>query len=822
MFQLRSTFILNSYMLQKLFISIFILMVGATCSMAVSGTGTSSYDDNSSAQRLIEQAKTNPQLMEKAQEMMGTQGKTQTEGKQKVEKQLEEKQVGKIDTSFDTTGVPTGVPVNVSSVIEQMFSEQFPIGVSRAITQFGYDIFEVPTTFAPGEVISVPPDYVIGPDDELIINIWGKLQETFKVTVDNDGKIILPKVGAIYVWGLKFNELEPMIHKQLEQYYTSLQLSISMGKLRAIRVFVFGEVARPGAYTISALSTSFHALFAAGGPTKVGSMRNIKLISGKEEKLIDLYDILLYGSKKSVYFLNSGDIIYVPTIGRVAGIAGSVKRPGIYELKDERFDDFIKMVGDITPVGYLKRIQIERIEAHQRKVVIELELENENPKQFEVKDGDLILISPILPKRYNYVTIAGNVFRPGEYALKPNLRVRDLVMKAEGVRPGTYFERAEISRFRTDRAQEIIPIKLNAAMEGDSTQNILLCEWDMLTIYAEADIFPSEYVTIRGAVKKPNPYKLTPNMTIEDLIFRAGGYTFTADMEAAEFCRTLANQTPQTVRINLRDSTVLYKKLMHGDQLFIRQNVKWGELPKIELEGEVVHPGVYMINSGEKIASVIKRAGGLTDKAFPTGAIFTRKSVKEQGNKAIQDFVLTARKNLLQQSTSLETARLSQNEYKEQQDLIKHREAIVNLLATSETPGRIQIDLVSPKSLSFDVILEDGDSLFIPEIPSAVQIIGCVYNPSAIIYSEDKPINWYVSRVGGITPDGDKNNIYILKSSGRASKSGKIGRGDVIVVPERFAFRRPNGDVVKDVAQVLYQLGYSAIAMYTIYTLIPK
>jgi polysaccharide biosynthesis/export protein len=333
-------------------------------------------------QDIIEQVKTDPTLSEQVQEILKDQNITKTPEE--------------IDTIFNKKPTTTKDTSNLPSIIEQMFSDSASIKVQRNLSQFGYGIFETPNKFSPVELTPVPPEYIIGPNDEIIISIWGKVQETFKVQVDRDGKIILPKAGAVYVWGLKFSEVEPLIHKQLEQYYTNLQLSVTMGRLRSIKVFVLGEVKRPGSYTISALATSFYALFSAGGPTKVGSMRNIKVISGNSEKPIDLYDILLYGSKKSDYFLNSGDIIYVPSIGRIAGIAGSVKRPAIYELSGrETLNDLIKMAGDVAPIGYLKRVQIERIEAHKQKIVTDLEF-NKSTENFEIEDGDFILISPIL------------------------------------------------------------------------------------------------------------------------------------------------------------------------------------------------------------------------------------------------------------------------------------------------------------------------------------------------------------------------------------------------------------------------------------------
>ncbi|MFA5031654.1 MAG: SLBB domain-containing protein [bacterium] len=783
----------NKFLL-KLFACLFVLTLP---SIGLKGEVSTGMQD------VIEKVKSDPELTQQAQKILKEQDITKTpEEKDTI---LNKKPLLLKDTSN-----------NLPSIIEQMFSENTPIEVKRNISQFGYNIFETSNKFSPAELTPVPPEYVIGPNDEIIISIWGKLQETFKVEVDRDGKIILPKVGAVYVWGLKFSELEPLIYKQLEQHYTNLQLSVTMGSLRSIKVFVLGEVKYPGSYTISALATSFYALFAAGGPTKLGSMRNIKVISGSSEKPIDLYDILLYGSKKSDYFLNSGDIIYVPSIGRIAGIAGSVRRPAIYELSGkETLNDLIKMAGDVTPVGYLKRIQIERIEAHKQKIVTELNFDKSS-ENFEIGDGDFVLISPILPKRHNYVTLSGNIYRPGEYTIQPNFRIKDLIEKAEGIRPGTYMKRAEISRFKADKTQEIIPINLDAALQGDSSNNILLSEWDTIKVYAETEVFPTKYVVVSGAVKRPDKYTLTPNMTIGDLIFKAGGYIFNADPKASEFCRILSGKIPKTASIDLNDSSSLNIKLQPSDWVFVRANTKWSELPYVMLTGEVLHPGTYMISPNEKLSSIIKRAGGFTDKAFLGGAVLTRKDVKEQEIKATQDFLTSTRKNLLQQSTMIQNASLTDTENKQGQELIKRYESSIDLISQIGIPGRIQIDLTSSKSQSFSISLKGGDSLNIPEIPSAVQIIGCVYNPSAIIYNEGKSLGWYVKEVGGLTPEGDKARMYVLQASGRINKGSKIGKGDIIVVPAKLSIHRPKGEIIKDAAQVLYQLGFAAIAIYGI------
>ncbi len=743
----------------------------------------------------------------------------------KDKSEVVEKSKGKIekDEKEDTTKILSEKDaydeLEKPSTIEQMFIPKFTIGVSNPIFQFGYNIFKAPvTTFAPAESWPVSPTYILGPNDELVINIWGKVQETFKVKVARDGKIILPKAGVVYVWGLKFEDAQTLITKQLTKHYTNLEVNITMGRIRNIRVFILGEVKQPGGYDISSLSTIFHALCIAGGPTKLGSMRNIKLVNTKK-KQIDLYNTLLYGNKEGSCKLNSGDIIYVPPIGKVVGIAGSVKRPAIYEVNSrETLNDLIKMAGGITPVGYLKRVQVERIHKYERKVVIDIEFTNlsdfkKKTAAFKLQDGDLVLISPILSQRHNYVSVFGNIKRPGDYAIKTDLRVVDLIGKAEGILPGTYFKRIEISRFKDDKTREIIPINLKLAMSGNSIHNIKLQEWDEITVYAKTDVTPTLYVKISGAVYDPEEYELTPNMTVDDLVFRAKGTFPTADFSHTELCRKSSKAPLEIININLADSSDRAIKLESDDWLFVRERTEWTHLPKIVLAGEVVHPGIYVVNSEERISSVIERAGGFTKNAFLTGTVFTRKSVKQKQTSAVKEFATNARKKLLGELTVIETSGTDGEEKRKQEDIIRRQQELIDIMVEMEVPGRMIVDLTKLNSKECNIVIEDGDSLYIPEIPSTVQIIGCVYNPLGVTYRDGKSLGWYLSQVGGATKEADKKEIYILKASGKVAKSGKIKRGDTIIVPEKFSIRRPRSETIKDIAQTLYQIGFSALAI---------
>ncbi|NQT74986.1 MAG: SLBB domain-containing protein, partial [Candidatus Omnitrophica bacterium] len=455
------------------------------------------------------------------------------------------------------------------SVIESSFTKAIPFGVSKELRQFGYDLFEskkalggqeesplsegsagaagaltalgmLKAAFTPASsqpsfstqtstgqsaVVPIGPNYIIGPGDTLVINIWGSVQETFPVEVDREGKIMLPKAGPLYLWGIKFSEAEEKIKARLNQFYTNFNVDVSMGKIRNIQVFVMGEIREPGSYDINSQSTIFQALYAAGGPTKLGSLRRIKLIHGDQNKEeIDLYPFLLEGDNLKYSKIQSGDTIFVPSIGDVVAIAGNVKRPAIYETRSEvPLSDLLAFAGGITPTGDLQRIQVERIRNNERRVMLDIELNRSELGEFSLNDitmrnGDLVIVSPIVRLKHDFASILGNVERPGDYALSGDMKVSDLIKRAKGFMPGTYLQRAELARVTRDRTREIVPVDLEGITLG-TEEDILLNEWDILLIYSEAEVQPVPFVEIEGAVNKPGRYELTPGMKITDLIF---------------------------------------------------------------------------------------------------------------------------------------------------------------------------------------------------------------------------------------------------------------------------------------------------------------
>ncbi|MFC1667049.1 SLBB domain-containing protein [Candidatus Omnitrophota bacterium] len=756
------------------------------------------------------------------------------------------------------------------SVIESSFSKSIPFGVSKELRQFGYNLFVLPEeaeqevqstaegsigeglsalgmlkdAFNPNNsasssfsakssinqtaVVPIGPYYVIGPGDTLVINIWGSVQESFPVEVDREGKIMLPKAGPLYLWGLKFQEAENRIKERLNQFYTNFNVDVSMGKIRNIQVFVMGEVKKPGSYAINSQSTIFQVLYAAGGPTKLGSLRKIKLIHGdaKEEK-IDLYPFLLEGSNLEYSKIQSGDTVFVPAIGDVVALAGNVKRPAIYETKSEiPLADLLSFAGGITPTGDIQRLQVERIQNNERRIMLDMELKRTDMGKFSLEDinmqnGDLVMVLPIVRLKHDFISILGNVERPGDYALSKDMRVSDLIERAKGFMPGTYIYRAEIARVTKDRTREIIPVNLEDMRLGAKDENVLLNEWDILLVYSEAEVQPPSYVEITGAVNKPGKYELTPGMKMSDLIFKGGGAKLDEVISGAELFHIMPGEQP-VVR------TILAKRisgvnisidkdiiLRAGDSLFVKSEPKLTERKTFTIEGEVRFPGTYSIREGEKLISIIERAGGFTKDAFLEGAFFTRQSIKEIQEKMREKFLEKETRTLLeeQQAIVLKGSTTGIVATPTSESSLDMRREMLDFIKSAEIEGRMVIKLMpiaQLKGTRYDILLEGGDALNIPQMPSAVAVMGSVNNPMSIPFERGKGIEYYIRRTGGYTRHADKSGIYVIRANGEAASkftiAKKVGRGDTIVIPQRFKYFRPPYDIFKDTVEMLSRI----------------
>jgi protein involved in polysaccharide export with SLBB domain len=691
------------------------------------------------------------------------------------------------------------------SPIEKMFVEDYKLKPYEKLKQFGYDIFEILPPKVE-ELTSPPEDYVLGPGDELIIHIWGKAQDRWVARVDREGKIILPKIGIVYVWGKKFDEAQEVITKKIREHYFNVSIDVSLGKLKEINVSILGDVHHPGRYTVPAFSDVIYALAKAGGPTYVGSMRNIILNKRGKKRRIDLYQLLLYGRLKEEWKLSSGDVIFVPSIEKVVGIRGAIKRPGIYEIKgNEDLWELIKMAGGMMACADKQEIKLERIVKNKKKII-----NLKERREVKLKDGDMVIVPPIASLKYNWIKIVGNVAREGEYELTKGMKVKELIEKAGGILEGTYMRRIEVKRFDEETTKyKIVGLDLRKVLK-DEKENIELKQWDVVTVFKEENFLPKKVVIIKGAVHKSGEYEFLPNMKVEDLIFRAGGIRREGDEERIEIWR---EKERKIVKINLKKEKNI--PIYPGDVVVVHKKREKIELPTVKIEGEVRFPGEYVITKGEKLSSVLKRAGSFTNKAFLRGGILIRKKLRKVEKEIEENFFKQREREILAKLVTEET------EEKEIEKMLKYRKQLLKLIGEKEMKGRIIIDFTKLDKEENNIELVNGDSIYIPPIPFSVQVVGCVYNPISIIYKEGKEIDFYLQKAGGVTELGDKDNIYILKPNGEIQRGGKVERGDVIVVPDKEI--KPHWvKRVKEITEFTYHTAVSLMSFLVLYLSLKK
>ena len=621
-------------------------------------------------------------------------------------------------------------------------------GIPRRLRQFGYDLFRTPaTTFAPVEDVPVGPDYLLGAGDTLTIYVWGLVENVFTETVNRSGEIFIPRVGTLKVWGLTFEQAEKLIRDQLGRVFTGFQISVTLGRLRTIRVFVVGEVNRPGAYTLSALATVTNALFAAGGPSKQGTLRRIRLLrNNRLTAEMDFYDFLLRGDKSKDMRLESGDTVFVPTIGPVVGLMGNVLRPAIYELKGEtHVTDLLDLAGGVVPSGYLQRVQLERYRGNIDRIVLDFNLADYYQRGLVdgnpvLQNGDLVRVLAVDPIIYNAVTIEGAVKWPGRYELRPRMRVSDVLTLKE-LLPEAYLDRAEVVRVKEDLGTEVIPFNLRDALAGQLEANLELHPLDRIVVSTE--FRPVESVTISGQVRRP---------------------------------------------------------------------------------------GRYAITRGERVSSLIDRAGGFLPEAFPRGAVFTRESIRRVEREQLEKFVRTQEQSLIAETAAI-TAGAGELSPASQGDIARtqaaaatQRRELLRSLASSVVIGRVALRVEAPdrlKGTADDVLLEDGDALNIPPRPASVLILGAVRNSTAIVYDGDQPMEYYLARAGGPNPEADLDQAYILKPDGSAiagyMKVRKIEAGDAIIVPISTEPKVRTIPLIRDIALIL---GGFAVPVATIVALL--
>jgi len=716
------------------------------------------------------------------------------------------------------------------------------------LVQFGYNFFR-PTAagFAPLTDVPVGADYPLGPGDRITLNLWGSVEGTHELEVNRNGEIFLPRVGGIKVWGVTFGKLHGVIKASLAKSYKDFDLNVTMGKLRVIKVFVVGEVRAPGDYNLNALSTLINALSAAGGPLKSGTLRNVQVKRGGQTvETVDLYDFFLNGDKSRDIRLQPGDTIFVPVIGRVATVAGNVKRPAIYELRAEKnLAELIDLAGGFLPTGYLQRVHVLRVEAHKKNMVADFNVDpkiaGESLQQtltaITIQDMDIVKVFPIDATLRGHVRLVGYALRPGDYALQPGMRLSSLLLQ-DNLLPEYYNVAAKITRlYPPDYHQETLFVNLAKALAGDPAHDLELKEFDTVKVFSRWEMEEIPKVRVNGEVQRPGQYRLSSNMTVRDLLMEAGNLKITAYLKNAELSRTertgesvstfpVSISLEEAIKGNPKDNLLL----LPLDELTVRKIPNWSEEIEryITLKGEFRFPGIYPVFKGDKLDSVIKRAGGFTDRAYLRGAKFTRQSIKELQQKRMREVLAKTELEITKKQADLASVASSKEELEATRAVLEGLKRNVELLQSVEAEGRLVINLQDSESFAVsrnNVVVQGGDTLEVPQTPSSVNVLGQVYNPTSLIPVEMQDVDYYLAKSGGPTEEADESSIYVVKVDGTVISrqqysffsnlmlsgfmSENMEPGDTIIVPQQFekiAWIRE----IKDIAIILGQIALSA------------
>lgn len=679
----------------------------------------------------------------------------------------------------------------------------------EALKSFGYSLFDSPpTTFAPTQDIPVPADYVIGANDTIIIQLFGAVNETYTLVVTREGVIDIPKVGPITVAGLTFNELKENIAQRAAKQMIGVSTHVTLGPLRTILVFVLGDVVRPGSYTVSSLSTLTNALFASGGVTTVGSLRDIQLKRrGKVISRLDFYDLLLKGDTSRDVRLQGGDVLFVPPIGRTAGVSGEVRRPAIYELRQEKsIKDLLALAGGMVPSAYSKGSQLLRVSKSQDRVQEDLDLSVSSALQTALNDGDVLVVPSLLEKVEEVVQLSGYVKRPGARAWFDGMKLTDMIPSVRSLLPKPDLDYAVIKRhIPGDRQAKVFSVRLGEALaQPASPANIALLRGDEIVVFGHevegdrqnklaafnaelerqgTNAIPARLVSVNGSVYEPGTYPLEEGMRVSDLIRASGSLKEKAETLTAELSRydNVPGKGRQITHLNVDMAKVLKGDpaadlvLSPRDYLVIKTVPDWVDQQTVTLSGEVRNPGVYPIARGETLSSVIKRAGGLTDVAFPDGTVFTRLDL--QLKEEAQFKILADRIESEMKTTLLERSEEVQRPI-ENADIAK---SLVDLLRNAKSSGRMVLDLKtvlansgSGKANEYDVTLLGGDTITIPQKRDEVSVVGEVRKPTTHLFAKGRTLEDYLGLSGGLTDKGKRDLVYVVRANGEAAGKGSV------------------------------------------------
>jgi len=802
---------------------------------------------------------------------------------------------------------------------------------SGPLARFGMDVFRNGTGNLGNLPMDMPvgPEYVLGPGDGLSIDLWGGVSQRLQRVVDRQGRVSLPEVGVVEVAGRNLGDVQHLVQSVLRTQFRDVDADVSLSRLRTVRVYVVGDVERPGAYDVSSLSTPLNAVYEAGGPTSRGSLRTLRHSRGNQlVQEIDVYDLLLHGISSELKGLQPGDTILVPPLGPEITVEGMVRRPAIYELGSEKsLAGVLELAGGVLKSGTLRHVDVERVEAHLSRTMLRLDIPEDDKQEtvtvalenFKVQDGDKIKISPILPYANKTVYLEGHAFHPGKFAYRDGMKVTDIIKSYSDLLPEPYKRHAEIirlspqdhtptviafnlddalagkdqnlvlkpfdtvrvfSRFdfedppvitvngqvrdpgdhltngatylrdaiylaggATPDAQlndaqvfrktqngklKVISVDLSKALAGDEANNILLEPKDRLFIHKNLAKFDPPTVKIEGEVERPGKYPLGEEMLATDLVRVAGGLKRGAYTELADLTRYEVEQGTsvagehQTIPIGkaLAGEPDTDVRLHDGDVLTIRQLAGWNDIgATITVKGEVLHPGTYGIQEGERLSSILQRAGGLRGDAYPYGAVFERAQVRDLEAKSHAQLV----SDVQEQGAVLRQAPANDEDQKlAKEAALMQWQSTLERLQKTPPAGRLVIhiskDMKHWAGTPADIEVRAGDAIYIPKRPSLVLVDGAVYNPTAVSYKPGRSAGWYLQQAGGPTNSANKKTVFVIRGDGSvvggsgglfsgSAEHATLLPGDMVVVPEKGFSANTRWKNVLQASQLAYAVG---------------
>lgn len=654
--------------------------------------------------------------------------------------------------------------------------------VAQQDAVFGRNIFNTRNlTFEPNVNIATPPNYRLGPGDEVVIDIWGASQNTIRQQISPDGTINLEQLGPVFLSGMSIERAQQYLTGELRKIYSdqSNQIRVTLGNTRTIQINVMGEVVQPGTYALSAFSTVFHALYRAGGVSNIGSLRNVKVSrAGKIVATVDVYQFIMQGKTRDDIRLEEGDVIIVPAYDALVQITGNVKRPMRYEMKkDETLSTLLKYAGGFTSDAYTKSLRIVRQNGKEYQVNT---VDDTDYSICKMHDGDVVTAEAILDRFTNKLEVRGAVYRPGIYELGGKLNtVRELVEKADGLMADAFTGRAVLYRERENKTREVKQIDIRAIMDG-TQPDIPLQKNDVLYIPSIHDLEDLGNVQIYGEVAHPGDYPYADNMTLEDLVITAGGLRESASVVRVDVARRIKDPKStessatigQTFSFGLKDGFVVDGEpgftLQPYDQVFVRRSPGYSAQQNVTVSGEVLYGGTYALTTkSERISSVIAKAGGATPFAYVKGAKLTRVANEEEIRR-MQDVVTLLRRQV--------------------------GDAMIDSLGINvQNTFTVGIDLeaalANPGS-DADIVLREGDVITVPEYNNTVKIDGAVMMPNTVSYKEGESVKYYISQAGGYGQNAKKSKKFIIYMNGQIAEvkgSGKsqIEPGCEIIVPSK-------------------------------------